>query len=70
MAKTRRQNPAKSLSRITADLRRLPSKTKRDKETASKSETRAVRAAIKRLDGQVKKFLDEIHTWGWFPRGK
>ena len=70
MAKTRRQNPAKVLSRISADLRRLPSKTKHDKATASKSEARAVRAAIKRLDGQVKELRDEIHTWGWFPRGK
>lgn len=70
MATTRRQNPAKTLSRITADLKRLPSKTKHDKETASKSETYAVRAAIKGLDGRLKKLSDEIHTWGWFPRGK
>jgi len=70
MAKTRKQNPAKVISSISADIRRLGTKTEHDKETASKSEERAVRAAIKRLDGQVKELRHAIHTWGWFPKRK
>lgn len=70
MATTRRRDPAKIVSRISADLRRLPSKTKHDKATASTSEARAVRAAIKRLDGQVKALRNAIHIWIWFPKGK
>jgi hypothetical protein len=70
MATTRKRNPAKVVSRITADLRRLGTKTKHDKATASTSEARAVRAAIRQLDGQVKELRDAIHTWGWFPKRK
>ena len=70
MAKRGTRTPAKVVSSISADLRRLRTKTKHDKTTASKSEERAVLAAIKQLDYQVKELINAIHTWGWFPKSK
>jgi hypothetical protein len=71
MAKRRKRDPAKVVKSISAQLRRLGAK-RYDKTTGkfSKSEERAVQAAIKRLDRQLKELGGAIHTWGWYGKRK
>jgi hypothetical protein len=69
MAKTRRQNPAKSVGRISADVRRLGPK-RRYPAKFSEDEELAIRKAITQLGGHLKELEVSIHTWWWFGRRK